>query len=58
MAHTPRSVSLYVQPTDYSNRSQVSYSPRSQDQASARPQAIRSISPENLQKLKYKIALG
>jgi hypothetical protein len=57
--NTQRSNSLYLPPTNYGTQSEINFYPQSFDPtSSARPLPVRSLSPEDVQKMKYKIALG
>ena len=54
MANTTRATSLYNPPTNYGSQSEMQfYSP-----PVVNPQVLRSLSPEDVQKMKYKIELG
>jgi hypothetical protein len=56
MINTPRSTSLYLPPTDYGTQSDIDFYPPKP--TSARSQPVRTVSSEDVEKMKYKIALG
>ena len=56
--NTPRATSLYLPPRYYNTQSEVNLYPPNADQPPSRSQIARSLSPEDVQKMKYKIALG
>lgn len=58
MAHTTRATSLYLPPTSYGSQSETNFYPPSFEQPSLNPKVLRSLSPEDVQKMKYKIELG
>ncbi len=53
-----RSTSLYVPPPQFDNKSDVSFHTRSSEQSTGYPPVLRTLSPDDVQKMKYKIELG
>jgi hypothetical protein len=53
-----RSTSLYVPPPQFDNKSDVSFHTRSSEQSTEYPPVLRTLSPDDVQKMKYKIELG
>ena len=58
MANTTRATSLYLPPSIYSSQSDFGFYGGSSEKPSVNPQAVRSLSPDDVLKLKYKIELG
>jgi len=58
MANTRRSSSLYVPRTNYGSQSEFNVYNTPSKESTDYPQVIRLLSPEDVQKLKYKIELG
>ncbi|CAF3949190.1 unnamed protein product [Rotaria magnacalcarata] len=52
-----RATSLYLPPSIYSSQSDFGFYGGSSEKPSANPQPVRSLSPDDVQKLKYKIEL-
>ena len=58
MANATRATSLYLPPTHYGSQSETNFYSKSAEHASLDPKSLRSLSPDDLQKMKYKIDLG
>ena len=58
MAKTTRATSLYLPSTNYGTQSETNFYPRSSEDPMLNSKALRSLSPEDVQKMKYKIDLG
>ncbi|CAF2489953.1 unnamed protein product [Rotaria sp. Silwood2] len=57
MANSTRATSLYLPAMKYGSQSEFSFYSNPSEKPSANPQVLRSLSPEDVQKMKYKIAL-
>lgn len=58
MANTTRATSLYLPRTHYGSQSETNFYSKPSELASLDPKTLRSLSPDDLQKMKYKIELG
>lgn len=58
MAKPTKATSLYLPPTHYNSQSDVGFYGAQSDKLPANPQVLRSLSPEDVQRMKYKIDLG
>jgi hypothetical protein len=58
MANTPRSNSLYVPRSNFSSQSDANFYKSPSETNLVNPEIIRSLSPDDVQKMKYKIDLG
>lgn len=58
MANTPRATSLYLPRTNYGTQSEINFYQTPSEVSTVNTQVVRSLSPEDVQKLKYKIELG
>jgi hypothetical protein len=58
MARTTRATSLHLPLSSYGTQSDVGFYQPPYEQPSVNPQVLRSLSPEDVQKMKYKIELG
>lgn len=58
MANTTRATSLYLPPTQYGSQSETNFYPRFSEDPTLNSRTLRSLSPEDVQKMKYKIDLG
>jgi hypothetical protein len=58
MAKPTRATSLNVPLSQYGTQSEYSFYPPASERSAVNPQVLRSLSPEDVQKMKYKIELG
>lgn len=58
MANTTRATSLYLPPTHYGSQSETNFYSKSLERGALDSKNLRSLSPDDLQKMKYKIDLG
>ncbi|CAF0781133.1 unnamed protein product [Rotaria sp. Silwood1] len=57
MANSTRATSLYLPVSNYGSQSEFSFYSNPSEKPPVNPQVLRSLSPEDVQKMKYKIAL-
>jgi len=58
MASTTRSNSLYLPRSQYGSQGDLNYYSASSEKLPVNRQVLRSLSPDDVQKMKYKIELG
>jgi hypothetical protein len=57
MATKTKPSSIYLPPSPYRSQREINFYPSS-EKPPVNPQVLRSLSPEDVQKMKYKIELG
>lgn len=58
MANTPRATSLYLPRNNYGTQSEINFYQPPSEVPTVNPQVLRSLSPDDVLKMKYKIELG